>query len=100
MKPIGRSWACFAVIEPDTRTVVFEGTTAECGEFFGVSAHTFYIGSQSGRYKGYDIVRLDVAHDFTKEDYEAMAKWDAFVEPLRKKYGIPIRPLEQKRDKR
>lgn len=88
----------YALIDPDTEEIVFQGNAHECAEFCGGTPKGFYGGfskSREATYHGYRVTKLvDTSSEMnvlgSSELTAAAKKWDAFCEPIRKRYGIPV----------
>lgn len=90
-----RPMSIWKITDPKTKKVVFEGTTNECAEFIGCKPKTFHTTmqrSRNGRYKQYVVTEEFCATEPT-DDAEAIYNWDRFMEPLRRKYGIPVKRM-------
>lgn len=81
-----------------TDAFVFEGTPKECAEFIGVShTHLLNYVRDGRKYIGggkYRIVPVDGVWEKELKrdgsDLRAIQAWDAFIEPIREKYGVPV----------
>ena len=90
---MGRPATIWTIRDVKTDEVVFRGTTKECADFCGTNIKNFYITvTRYGGYKQYEAEESFCATD-RKADDDAIYNWDRFMEPLRKKYGIPIRRI-------
>ena len=76
----------------------------ECAKHLGITVGAFHHAkyrSEEGTNKRHMIETLDddalceEPLGLSGSDLAAIQAWDAFCEPLRKKFGIPIRPLRQ-----
>ena len=88
----GRTPRRWIMRDKETNAVVFAGTTNECAEFIGCKSKTFYMAvtrDPDGIYKQWRVSEAVSQSANT----EAIMKWDMFMAPLRKKYGIPIRRM-------
>lgn len=85
----------FRLYDIETGDLIAEGTSKECGEAIGAGEDAIrqaYQRTLNGTYKGYQIE--GVPEIKAKSDAEAIRNWDAFCEPIRKKYGIPVRRMK------
>lgn len=85
----------FRLYDIETGELVVEGSTRECGEAIGAGDEAIRVAFNytiNGTYKGYQIE--EVPEDEAKSDAEAIRNWDAFCEPIRRKYGIPVRRMK------
>lgn len=85
----------FRVYDTETGELVVEGTSRECSQALGVADETTrnsYHNTINGTYKGFRIEAI--SEDEARSDAEAIMKWDAFCEPIRKKYGIPVKRMK------
>ena len=81
-----------------TDAFVFEGTPKECAEFIGVSNSYLCNYIRDGRkyISGGKYRVIPVDKEWKKDlqrsgdNLQAIQAWDAFVTPLREKYGIPV----------
>ena len=80
----------YYVYDKETEDLVASGTAKECAAIIGVHPATIQgasIGSTPMR--SYYVERsLPVAGN---EQEELAAQWDAFCEPIRKRYGIKVK---------
>ncbi len=86
----------FRLFDTATGELVAEGTSRECGEAIGARSKAIYdayYNYPESTYKGYAIEEI-TASDL-EANAEAAKKWDRFMEPIRKKYGIPVRRLTE-----
>lgn len=85
----------YRLYDRETGEFFFEGTAKECSEAVGAShrdaIRSSYKGTRNGTYKGYRIEEVTVEE--ARREADAAAAWDAFVEPLRKQYGIPVKRM-------
>ena len=91
--------AYFEVYDIETGDLIASGTQDECGAAIGVSGRTLQQNASlyaTGEYTKYRIERNDAPSKPTSAYLSAIKAWDDFCEPIRKRYGIPIRPLEVK----
>lgn len=90
----------YKVYSKITGALLAQGTARQCSEVLRVGGDTIRaIGG--GKYKS----RLYLVEEQEQEpqyqelngnsDIAAAKKWDAFREPICKKYGIPVRHLEE-----
>lgn len=91
----------FRVYDVETDELIVEGSAKECAEALGGDRNSItnaYYNTVNGTYKGCRIEEMSA--DEAKSDAEAIKNWDAFCEPIRKKYGIPVRRMnvEDKRN--
>ena len=87
------SW--FRLYDIETGDLVVEGTSKDCGKAIGAGEDAIrqaYQRTLNSTYKGYQIEGIQKVE--ANSDAEAIKNWDAFVEPLRKKYGIPVRRMK------
>lgn len=96
MSQKGRPSTCiFRLYDIETGELFMEGSSKELGKALGVGKEAVrqaYEKNYQPIYKGYEIEAVDEDNrEDTKTDAEVIASWNAFVEPLRKKYGIPVR---------
>ena len=85
----------------DHRTGEFlaEGTAAECAEFVGITQQAFRSRVERCSLNG-DGRCWDVEVDKAKPaqlfgaDKTVAEEWEAFMEPLRKKFGIKVKRME------
>ena len=89
------STSIFRLYDIETGELFMEGSSKELGEAIGAGKEAIrqaYEKNWQAIYKGYEIEAVDGDdQEDTKTDAEVIASWNAFVEPLRKKYGIPVR---------
>ena len=81
----------FRLYDLETGELVAEGTSKACGEAIGAGEDAIRQAWQrtlNGVYKGYLIEGVRQVR--ANSDDEAIKNWNDFVEPLRKKYGIPV----------
>lgn len=92
----------FRVYDRETGELVAEGTSNDCGEQLGLRRETIraaYDGTVGGTYKGYRIEKVVINTD--EYNKTAIMNWDAFCEPLRKEFGIPVyRPKKETKNKK
>lgn len=85
----------FRLYDIETGELFMEGSSKELGEAIGAGKESIlkaYEKNYQPIYKGYEIEAVDGEYEeYTKTDAEAIRSWNAFVEPLRKKFGIPVR---------
>lgn len=85
----------YRVYDRKTGELVVEGTSKECSEAVGAphrdTIRSAYKGTRNGTYKGYRIE--EVRDGEARSDAEAIRNWEAFMRPLRKKYGIPVKRM-------
>ena len=90
----------YRVYDGKTGDLIVEGTSRDCAKRLGMSQNTFHATathSRSGNYKKY---RFEVVPDepvLQTSDMEAIQKWDAFVTPIRERFGIPVRHLGERK---
>ena len=87
-RPIKR---IFRLYDIETGELFMEGSSKELGEALGVgkwAINQAFEKNMYPTYKGYSIEA--VCSEVAKSDAEAIANWNAFVEPLREKFGIPV----------
>lgn len=71
-----------------TGELLAEGTIKQCAEKIGIDPHTLRKRMETkGDRRKYDFEELE---SFDTPVAEAIYNWDAFCEPLRKKYGINV----------
>jgi hypothetical protein len=89
----------FQIFNKVSGNLVFEGSAKECCERLHCADSTLRISAKEdwsirGTYKIVEIIEPktdDIEEELTKaEDRSAAASWDAFCEPIRKKFGIPV----------
>lgn len=91
---MGRTASRWVMRDQKSGKVVFEGTTKECADYAGINHKTFHTTvTRYGKYKRWLVEETFSATDRSTENEEAIRRWDAFMEPLRKKYGIPVRRI-------
>ena len=78
--------------DPESNAVVFLGSAKECADFLGVSDKALYVSVARGRdhCAGY-YVETAPDSEWSAEDWKAIGRWDRFMAPLRRKYGIAVR---------
>lgn len=89
----------FRLYDIATGAFVTEGTSKQCGDAIGVGPEVIRMAYKrvlDGTYKGYRIE--EVLLNGAETDEDAIANWDAFVEPLRKEFGIPV--YREKRERK
>lgn len=76
-----------------TGELLAEGTIKQCAEKIGIDSHTLRnrMETKSDRRK-YDFEEVKA---FDNRGAEAIYNWDAFCEPLRKKYGIKVKRMDE-----
>ena len=87
------------VYDRKTGELITSGTTAKCIAVVGLCPTSFRKAAKSSvhRLKIVDTTGSVVSSGEYKSDQEAIEGWDAFVEPLRKKFGIPVRRERRER---
>lgn len=89
----------YEVYDIETDELVVKGTAKECAEKFGVTVRWWRdeLVTHSGKlYKGcrIEIIGGNNAVKKSKETEQGLAKaiaaWDAFVTPIRERYGVPV----------
>lgn len=84
--------------------LIAAGTAAQCAEQLGISDTGFRSAikrCKRGQTKKYRIVKVDSLQPeqlISEQDrvLRAIEAWDAFTEPLRKKFGIPVHKEKRK----
>lgn len=89
----------YRVYDGKTGDLIVEGTAEECAKAVNMRVGSFrsnaYL-SEQGMYKKYKIVAYTVSDPKIQSEYaEAIKAWDDFVTPIRERYGIPVRHLEE-----
>jgi hypothetical protein len=72
-----------------------EGTGKECAEKLGMTARSFSDAAQrfkEGRYNKYYIYNVtdEKREEANESDRDVIKKWDDFVTPIRKHFGVPV----------
>ena len=86
----------FRVYNNITGKLVAEGSAKECCAIIGCSSSNFYYAAANnktvcgGRWRVTEESIAPPKKVGAASDFEAILNWDKFVEPLRKKYGIPV----------
>lgn len=89
----------YEVYDAVTGELLTEGTAAYCARVLHVGGDTVRAIAR-GDFKSTRFVVVDVSEGEEKSEdacaaMRAAAKaWDAFMEPIRKKYGIPVRRMK------
>ena len=88
--------AKFRVYDSKTGDLIVEGTPAECGTALGMKTCSVYsaiANSRIGYYKKFRFEEVSDKPTRLDEYMAAVAAWDDFVTPIRKRFGIPVRHL-------
>lgn len=94
----------YDVYDLKTGDLLFCGTTAECAEQMGLTAKAFrqaLVRSRNGTNRRHRIEESGGTQlkrserNALQSDAQAIRAWDAFMEPLRKEFGIPVRKIEE-----
>lgn len=92
----------YEVYSRETGELLVEGTITECASAIGLSRSGFnhaVNAKHHSRFCFVDTTEEDEVTDRSTDVREAIKAWDAFCEPLRKKYGIPVyRPRKEKKE--
>ena len=86
----------YSVYDKVTGNFIVDGTANELAERLGVSSNAVRNAATekytlAGAYKVAECTELDKKEPTGYAEYEsAAANWDAFCEPIRKKYNIPV----------
>lgn len=86
--------ATYKVFDQSHKLIV-SGTAQECGEILGLSGKTIVAyarACRSGEPCKYKVITSEPPV-LSGSDAAAIKAWDDFCEPIRKKYGIPVRHL-------
>lgn len=92
----------YEVYDPKTEELIAKGTVAECAEQLCMTVSGFRNAvdrAKNGTNRSQKIVAVGHTEvkqpnrNFTSEKQAAIDAWDAFCEPIRKKYGIPVRRM-------
>ena len=77
--------------------LIAQGTTKECAATLGITFDGFWSavqrakeGIKSNKYVIEQVFWNGKVKNYALEDKTAAEAWDAFVTPIRKKYGIPV----------
>lgn len=87
----------YFVRDRETGEIVAEGSARECAERLGVTTDTIRKWG-TGYYHSYkwEVTRVGLEipmKNLNKHGLaEAARSWDAFCEPIRKKYGVEVKP--------
>lgn len=89
----------YEVYDKITGVLLAEGTARYCSEVLHVGGDTIRAIAK-GKYNSQRFLVEEQKQDLPDEEFEgdtslkdAAMRWDAFCEPIRKKYGIPVRHL-------
>lgn len=91
----------YRVYNPLNGKFIVEGTVAVCAHKLGITTERFRRVAndfQKGQYKRFNI--YDVTDEYDEEELQrktnadVIKAWDDIVTPLRKRFGVPVRHLE------
>lgn len=85
----------YCIRDRETGAIAAEGSARECAERLGVTDNTIRRWGLNGCHQKWKVTRtggkISQAAVVPDGDAAAVRSWDAFMEPLRKKYGIEVK---------
>lgn len=87
----------YEIFDAVTDKFLAAGTANELEEKLGLGCHMIHAigrGAQaSAKYKIIQVSKDDDQKMGTASNVDAAKRWDAFCEPIRRRYGIPVRRM-------
>lgn len=87
----------YKIFKTTTGELLKFGTARECAEFIGIGERWFSDAVGRGLELGRGRYRVEVIKGMSTQvrheseaTMEAIAAWDAFTEPIRREFGIPV----------
>lgn len=85
----------YNLVNPRNGAVIASGSARECGEFLGVDEHTVRNAKWAKRQLTLQVEVVECTED-GKPVLSMAEEWDAFMQPLREKYGIAVKRMDSK----
>lgn len=82
----------YRAIATETGAVLAEGTALTVAKVLGCTENNIYDAHRNGR-KIYLRVVIEQDKEVSWSQQQAADEWEAFMQPLREKYGIPVKRM-------